>query len=115
MPLVAGYTQYGPQEFSPDLNTVENWIPSHANFAGNEIADSLARGGAGETTTPATPLTYFELFSKYKTKNKAIWMIPPMHPWYKSKCLGGSLARGSSRLDQTALTHFLVNGLMDLI
>ncbi|GFX14773.1 RNase H domain-containing protein [Trichonephila clavipes] len=48
------------------------WIPSHVNIAGNEIADSLARAGAGETTTPATPFTYLELFSKYKAKNKAI-------------------------------------------
>ncbi|GFV07663.1 RNase H domain-containing protein [Trichonephila clavipes] len=54
------------------------WIPSHVNIAGNEIADSLAR--AGETTTPAIPLTNLELFSKYKAKNKAIWMIPPVHP-----------------------------------
>ncbi|GFV83186.1 RNase H domain-containing protein [Trichonephila clavipes] len=64
--------------------------PSHVNIAGNEIADSLARAGAGETTTPAAPLTYLELFSKYKAKNKAIWMIPPVHPWYQSERLLGS-------------------------
>ncbi|GFW66115.1 RNase H domain-containing protein [Trichonephila clavipes] len=75
------------------------WIPSHVNIAGNEIAYSLARAGAGETTTPAAPLIYLELFSKYKAKNKAIWMIPPVHPWYQSKCPGGSLVRGSSRRD----------------
>ncbi|GFU88945.1 RNase H domain-containing protein [Trichonephila clavipes] len=39
------------------------WIPSHVNIAGNEIADSLARASAGETTTPAAPLTYLKLFS----------------------------------------------------
>ncbi|GFY20363.1 RNase H domain-containing protein [Trichonephila clavipes] len=38
------------------------WIPSHVNIAGNEIAYSLARAGAGKTTTPAAPLTYLELF-----------------------------------------------------
>ncbi|GFU08409.1 RNase H domain-containing protein [Trichonephila clavipes] len=65
-------------------------IPSHVNIAGNEIADSLARPGAGKTTTPATRLTYLELFSEYKAKNKAIWMIPPVHPWYQSKCPGDS-------------------------
>ncbi|GFX30614.1 trimethyllysine dioxygenase, mitochondrial [Trichonephila clavipes] len=75
---------------------------------------SLARAGAGETTTPAAPLTYLELFSKYKAKNKAIWMIPPVHPWYQSKCPGGFLVRGSSRRDQTALTHFLSDHLMSL-
>ncbi|GFX71696.1 RNase H domain-containing protein [Trichonephila clavipes] len=91
------------------------WIPSHVNIAGNEIADSLARAGAGETTTPAAPLTYLELFSKYKAKNKAIWMIPPVHPWYQSKCPGGSLVRGSGRRDQTELTRFLSGHLMSLI
>ncbi|GFS77385.1 RNase H domain-containing protein [Trichonephila clavipes] len=87
-------------------------IPSHVNIAGNEIVDSLARAGAGETTTPAAPLTYLELFSKYKAKNKAIWMIPPVHPWYQSKYSGGSLVRGSSRRDPTALTRFLSGHLM---
>ncbi|GFV55304.1 RNase H domain-containing protein [Trichonephila clavipes] len=81
------------------------WIPSHVNIAGNEIADSLVRAGAGETTTPAAPLTTLKLFSKYKAKNKAIWMIPPVHSWYQSKYLGGYLVRDSSRRDQTALTH----------
>ncbi|GFU91033.1 DUF4817 domain-containing protein [Trichonephila clavipes] len=32
-----------------------------------KIADSLARAGAGETTTPAAPLTCLELFSKTAT------------------------------------------------
>ncbi|GFV34128.1 RNase H domain-containing protein [Trichonephila clavipes] len=90
------------------------WIPSHVNIVGNEIAGSLARAGAGETTTPATPLTYLELFSKYKAKNKAIWMIPLVHPWYQSTYPGGSLVRGSSRRDQTALTRFFSGHLMSL-
>ncbi|GFY29490.1 RNase H domain-containing protein [Trichonephila clavipes] len=90
------------------------WIPFYVNIAGNEIADSLAKAGAGETTTPAAPLTYFELFSKYKAKNKGIWMIPPVHPWYQSKCPGGSLVRGSSRRDQIALTRFLSGHLISL-
>ncbi|GFX33933.1 RNase H domain-containing protein [Trichonephila clavipes] len=90
------------------------WIPSHINIAGNEIADSLARAGASETTTPAAPLTYLELFSKYKAKNKAIWMILPVHPWYQSECHGGSFVRGSSRRDQTALTRFLRGHLISL-
>ncbi|GFY10779.1 RNase H domain-containing protein [Trichonephila clavipes] len=67
------------------------WIPSHVNIAGNEIADSLARASAGETTTPAAPLTYLELFSNYKAKNKTIWIIPPVHSWYQSKYPGVSL------------------------
>ncbi|GFX48966.1 RNase H domain-containing protein [Trichonephila clavipes] len=86
----------------------------YVNIAGNEITDSLARAGAGETTTPATPLTYLEHFSKYKAKNKAIWIIPPVHPWYQSKYPGGSLVRRSSRRHQTALTCFLSGHLMSL-
>ncbi|GFU41439.1 RNase H domain-containing protein [Trichonephila clavipes] len=84
------------------------WIPSHFKIDGNEIADSLARAGA------AAPLTYLELFSKYKAMNKTVWMILPVNPWYQSKCLGGSLVRGTSRRDQTALTLFLSGHLMSL-
>ncbi|GFW01221.1 hypothetical protein TNCV_4514201 [Trichonephila clavipes] len=40
------------------------WIPSHTNIAGNEIAHSLARAGTGETTTPAASLINLELFFK---------------------------------------------------
>ncbi|GFW39321.1 RNase H domain-containing protein [Trichonephila clavipes] len=90
------------------------WIPSHVDIAGNEIVDSLAETGVGETTTPATPLTFLELFSKYKAKNKAIWMVLPVHPWYQSECPGGSLVRGSSRRDQTEPTRFLSGHLLSL-
>ncbi|GFY14419.1 hypothetical protein TNCV_1314731 [Trichonephila clavipes] len=38
-----------------------------------------------------------------------------VHPWYQSKYPGGSLVRGSSRGDQTALTRFLSGHLMSLI
>ncbi|GFW40008.1 RNase H domain-containing protein [Trichonephila clavipes] len=90
------------------------WIPSYVNIAGNEIADCLARAGAGDTTTPAAPLTYLELFSRYKANNKVIWIIPPVHLWYQSKCPGGSLVRSSSRRNQNALTRFLSGHLMSL-
>ncbi|GFX53199.1 RNase H domain-containing protein [Trichonephila clavipes] len=41
-------------------------------------------------------------------------MIPPLHPWNQSKYPGGSLVRGSSRGDQTALSRFLSGHLMSL-
>ncbi|GFU05216.1 hypothetical protein TNCV_575421 [Trichonephila clavipes] len=41
-------------------------------------------------------------------------MIPPVYPWYQSKYRGGSLVRGISRRDQTALIHFLSGHLMPL-
>ncbi|GFV40457.1 RNase H domain-containing protein [Trichonephila clavipes] len=70
------------------------WIPSHVNITGTKIVDSLARAGAGETTTPDASLTYLELFSKYKAKNKAIWMIQPLHPWYRSNGIWRLLGSG---------------------
>ncbi|GFS53724.1 RNase H domain-containing protein [Trichonephila clavipes] len=73
-----------------------------------------ARAGAGETTTSAAPLTYLKLFSKYKAKNKAIWMILPVHPWYQIKCPGALWFEGSSRRDQTVFTRFLSGHLMSL-
>ncbi|GFX00511.1 RNase H domain-containing protein [Trichonephila clavipes] len=88
------------------------WIQSHVNITGNEIGNSLARTGASKTTIPDDLLTYLELFSKNEAKNKVIWMIPQVHPWYPSKYPGGSLARGSSRGVQTALTRFLTGHLM---
>ncbi|GFX41751.1 RNase H domain-containing protein [Trichonephila clavipes] len=90
------------------------WIPSHVSIAGNEIVDSSVRAGAGETTMPATPFTYLDLFSMYKTKNKVIWMVPLVHPWYQSKYSGGSLVRDGSRRDQTALTRLLSGHLLSL-
>ncbi|GFW97418.1 uncharacterized protein TNCV_4990951 [Trichonephila clavipes] len=66
--------------------------PSSSSMFKQPVANSnsLARTGAGETTMPAAPLTYLGLFSKYKAKNKAIWMIPHVHPWYQRKYPGGS-------------------------
>ncbi|GFV91650.1 hypothetical protein TNCV_4762151 [Trichonephila clavipes] len=40
----------------------------------------LSQDWCWQNYTPAAPLTYLELFSKYKAKNKAIWMIPTVHP-----------------------------------
>ncbi|GBO18676.1 hypothetical protein AVEN_147863-1 [Araneus ventricosus] len=48
------------------------WIPSHANIQDNEIADALAKAGADDASVPSAPLTYLELFSRAKSKNKTI-------------------------------------------
>ncbi|GBM07965.1 hypothetical protein AVEN_46782-1 [Araneus ventricosus] len=56
-------------------------IPSHVNIQGNEIADALAKAGADDASVPSAPLTYLELFSRSKIRNKTIWVIPPVHHW----------------------------------
>ncbi|GBM10225.1 hypothetical protein AVEN_177493-1 [Araneus ventricosus] len=51
------------------------WIPSHANIQGNEIADALAKADADDASVPSAPLAYLELFSRAKSRNKIIWLM----------------------------------------
>ncbi|GBN81464.1 hypothetical protein AVEN_77319-1, partial [Araneus ventricosus] len=37
------------------------WIPSHVNIQGNEIADALPKAGADDASVPSAPLTCLEL------------------------------------------------------
>ncbi|GBM61288.1 hypothetical protein AVEN_253037-1 [Araneus ventricosus] len=67
------------------------WIPSHVNIQGNEIADALAKAGADDASVPSAPITYLELFSRAKSRNKTIWLIPPVHHWYRGSRPGGCL------------------------
>ncbi|GBM11456.1 hypothetical protein AVEN_240608-1 [Araneus ventricosus] len=83
------------------------WIPSHVNIQGNEIADALAKAGADDASVLSAPLTYLELFSRAKSRNKTIWFIPPVHHWYQGSRSGGCLSIDCSRRDQTTLTRFL--------
>ncbi|GFU57331.1 RNase H domain-containing protein [Trichonephila clavipes] len=40
------------------------WIPSHIDLEGNEIADTLAKAGACEVPEPSASLTFLEIFSR---------------------------------------------------
>ncbi|GBN03981.1 hypothetical protein AVEN_43771-1 [Araneus ventricosus] len=83
------------------------WTPSHVNIQGNEIADALVKAGADDASVPSAPLTYLELFSRAKGRNKTIWLIPPEHHWYQGSRPGGCLSIDCSRRDQTTPTRFL--------
>ncbi|GBO12284.1 hypothetical protein AVEN_95699-1 [Araneus ventricosus] len=45
--------------------------------------DALAKAGADDASVPSAPLTYLELFSIAKGRNKTIWLIPLVHHWYQ--------------------------------
>ncbi|GBN49331.1 hypothetical protein AVEN_258293-1 [Araneus ventricosus] len=47
------------------------------------------------------------MFSRAKSRNKTIWLIPPVHHWYQDSRSGGYLSIDCSRRDQTTLTRFL--------
>ncbi|GFY16890.1 RNase H domain-containing protein [Trichonephila clavipes] len=46
------------------------WIPSHIDLEGNEIADTLAKAGACEVPEPSVPLTFLVILSRTKHHNK---------------------------------------------
>ncbi|GBN23055.1 hypothetical protein AVEN_270337-1 [Araneus ventricosus] len=77
------------------------WIPSHVSIQSNEIADALAKAGADDAPVPSAPLTYLELFSRAKSRNKTIWLIPPVHQWYQGSRPGGCQSIDCSRRYQT--------------
>ncbi|GBO03212.1 hypothetical protein AVEN_215431-1 [Araneus ventricosus] len=85
-----------------------SWIPSHVNIQGNEIAYALAKAGADDASVPSAPLTYLELFSRAKSRNKTIWIIPPVYHWYQGSQPGGCQSIDCNRCDQTTLTRFLM-------
>ncbi|GBN79506.1 hypothetical protein AVEN_33265-1 [Araneus ventricosus] len=76
------------------------WFPSHVYIQGKEIADALAKAGADDASVPSAPLTYLELFSIAKSRNKTIWLIPPEHHWYQGSRPDGCLSIDCNRHDQ---------------
>ncbi|GFW00531.1 RNase H domain-containing protein [Trichonephila clavipes] len=56
------------------------WIPSHIDLEGNEIADTFAKAGAYEVPEPSAPLTFLEVLSRTKHQNMTTWITPPRAP-----------------------------------
>ncbi|GBM22815.1 hypothetical protein AVEN_226485-1 [Araneus ventricosus] len=85
-------------------------VPQIGNLCsrGNEIEDALAKAGADDALVPSAPLTYLELFSRAKSRNNTIWLIPPVrHSIRVLDQAVGCLSIDYSRLDQTTLIRFL--------
>ncbi|GBN32771.1 hypothetical protein AVEN_58868-1 [Araneus ventricosus] len=96
-----------PHLLPPYYATYYSYFPSHVNIQGSEIADALAKAGAADASVPSAPLTYLELLSRAKSRNKTIWLIPPVHHWYEGSLPGDCLSIDCSRRHQTTLTRFL--------
>ncbi|GBO25454.1 hypothetical protein AVEN_243963-1 [Araneus ventricosus] len=47
------------------------------------------------------------MFSRAKSRNRTIWLIPAVHHWYQGSLPGGCLSIGCNRRDHTTLTRFL--------
>ncbi|GFX68285.1 RNase H domain-containing protein [Trichonephila clavipes] len=83
------------------------WIPSHVNAPGNEVTDFLAKRGCSETATTDYALTYREIYSLMKIKDKQVWIAPPDHPGISRKSPGGVLEFDGDRNDKTAVSRLL--------
>ncbi|GBM06445.1 hypothetical protein AVEN_58297-1 [Araneus ventricosus] len=61
------------------------WIPSHVDIKGNELADNLAKKDLSHSIPSSSEITFLELFSRIKAQNKAEWLVPPSPHWYKGR------------------------------
>ncbi|GBN35470.1 hypothetical protein AVEN_63952-1 [Araneus ventricosus] len=75
------------------------WIPSHVDIYGNEIADDLAKQGTAEPLCSAPSLTFDEIYAIRKNKNLKTWWVSPSHDWYKRSSPGGSIGLTCDRAD----------------
>ncbi|GBM40239.1 hypothetical protein AVEN_183555-1 [Araneus ventricosus] len=83
------------------------WIPSHVDIYGNEVADNLAKQGTAKPLCSTPSLTLEEIYSIRKNKDLKTWRVPPSHDWYKRSSPGGSIGLACDRADQTALSRFV--------
>ncbi|GBO03326.1 hypothetical protein AVEN_79149-1 [Araneus ventricosus] len=83
------------------------WIPSHVDIYGNEVADDLEKQGTAEPLCSAPSLTFYEIYSIRKNKDLKTWRVPTSHDWYKRSSPGGSIGLACDRADQTALSRFV--------
>ncbi|XP_071044562.1 uncharacterized protein [Parasteatoda tepidariorum] len=90
------------------------WIPSHVDIHGNELADTLAKKGLDHPVPSTSELTYLELFARQKAQNKQKWLLPPIHYWYKAERPGLSLSLPGDRQTNTCLSRLASGHLKSL-
>ncbi|GBM32732.1 hypothetical protein AVEN_69635-1 [Araneus ventricosus] len=56
-----------------------------SDIHGNEIVYNLAKEGSSHPIPSSSEITFLELFSRKKAKNKSEWLVPPSHHWYKGR------------------------------
>ncbi|GBL90634.1 hypothetical protein AVEN_219304-1 [Araneus ventricosus] len=95
------------RHISVDHEVHLQWIPSHVDIYGNEVADDLAKQGTAEHLCSTPSLTFEEIYSIRKNKDLKTWRVPPSHDWYKRSSPGGSIGLSCDRADQTALSRFV--------
>ncbi|GBN57331.1 hypothetical protein AVEN_115498-1 [Araneus ventricosus] len=91
-----------PISLQHDVNF--QWIPSHVDIHGNELADNLAKEGSSHPIPSSSEITFLELFSPKRAQNKVEWLVPPSHHWYKGRKLGISLSLPCDRQTSICLS-----------
>ncbi|GBL64306.1 hypothetical protein AVEN_135401-1, partial [Araneus ventricosus] len=81
------------------------WIPLHVDIHGNELADNLVKECSSHPIPSSSEITFLEQFSREKAQNKAEWLVPPSHHWYKGRKPGLSLSLLCDRQSSTCLSR----------
>ncbi|GBO45090.1 hypothetical protein AVEN_167986-1 [Araneus ventricosus] len=77
----------------------------HVDIHGNELADNLAKEGSSHPIPSSSEITFLELFSRKRAQNKAEWLVPPSHHWYKGRKPGLSLMRQAIQYLSFTICH----------
>ncbi|GFV19687.1 RNase H domain-containing protein [Trichonephila clavipes] len=70
------------KKISQNYDAHLQWIPSHVNVSGNELADSLVKKGSEDETATGSSITYQELYTNERSKLNLSWRNPPVCHWY---------------------------------
>ncbi|GBL57221.1 hypothetical protein AVEN_186263-1, partial [Araneus ventricosus] len=63
------------------------------------------KDGSSHPNPSSSEITFLELFSRKKGQNKAEWLVPPSHHWYKGRKPVLSLSRPCCRQSSTCLSR----------